>query len=197
VVLKYNKFKNILEECMRRATIRIIIFIAIIMVSNGTLAHITFSEQPGKKGLLMVFLDDEVTQSDVMALTKATGEMDKRYGSEWVILAKLNSRGGSITAALQIGRLLRNKRAMATVDASAVCLSSCVYILAGATNRAVDGHVGIHRPYEPDGKERSQTSQKKKYQGLEREIKMYLSEVNIPLRLYDDALYISPGALEF
>jgi len=144
------------------------------------------------QGGLTVLVEDEVTKDDAESLSAQAGLMEKKYG-KYLILANLNSNGGSVTAALQIGRILRRaKSSLATVGVDAVCLSSCVYILAGATNRAVDGKVGIHRPYEPDGKETSQTAQKEQYRKLGVAIKTYLAEVNIPLKLFEDQLYISP-----
>lgn len=58
----------------------------------------------------------------------------------------LNSRGGEVKAAIQIGHALRNARAAAYVFPEAECGSSCVFLLAGATQRTVEGAVAIHRP---------------------------------------------------
>jgi len=59
----------------------------------------------------------------------------------------INSGGGSIDAAIAIGRLLRNERA--SLDVTGVCFSACVLVLAGAVERNVGdaNKVGIHRPY--------------------------------------------------
>ena len=62
---------------------------------------------------------------------------------------ELNSPGGSVNAAIAIGRIVRNEEAGAFVDRGAVCLSSWVLILAGGSFRSFEGKVGIHRPYLP------------------------------------------------
>jgi len=102
-----------------------------------------------------------------------------------------------VSAALAIGRLLRKLDSIANVDKNAHCLSSCVYVLAGAPSRAVDGVVGIHRPFDPDDKVTSRTAQSEKYRKLGVEITAYLKEMNIPTRLYDDSLFISPERIKY
>lgn len=146
----------------------------------------------GENKLMIVFLTESITKGDAAVVVRKASEMQNRSGKGLRILAKLDSSGGSIEAALQIGRLLRRVGAMAVVEKDAVCMSSCVYVLAGAANRAVDGRVGIHRPYEPEGKELAESAQKAKYKKLGAEIKAYLEGMNIPARLYDDSLFISP-----
>ena len=48
---------------------------------------------------------------------------------------RLDSPGGSVSAAMEVGRLLRMNRMTAFVDPYASCLSACVLIYAGAVAR--------------------------------------------------------------
>lgn len=107
-------------------------------------------------------------------------------------MVNLNSTGGSVDAAIDIGRLLRQTDSMAVVYHDSKCFSACVYILAGAKRRAVDGEVGIHRPYDAVARLESERDQKEIYRSLENEVKKYLSEVNISTRLYDDSIFVAP-----
>lgn len=61
----------------------------------------------------------------------------------------LDSPGGSVTDALEIGRALRAGGFDTAMRTGAVCLSACPYILAGgATRRLEDGAlVGVHQHY--------------------------------------------------
>jgi ATP-dependent protease ClpP protease subunit len=62
----------------------------------------------------------------------------------------LDSSGGSVLAAMTIGRILRSNRMTASVDPYASCLSSCVLIYAGAVARFGYNplaRIGIHQPY--------------------------------------------------
>jgi len=156
------------------------------------LKHFTGNEP----GLVFIFVSKTITPQDYTDVAKTANLMQGRYGDRWIVIAKLNSTGGNVSAALKIGRFLRKKGAMANVDENAVCLSSCVYVLAGATYRAVDGIVGIHRPYEPNDGEISEDAQKTKYAKLGKEIISYLQAMNIPTRLYEDSLFISPDRIK-
>lgn len=150
----------------------------------------------GGPALLTLFVKKTVTPEDYANVAKTASLIQSRFHDQWVVLAKLDSTGGNVSAALKIGRFLRSKGAMAFIDEGAVCLSSCVYILAGATNRAVGGRVGIHRPYEPNDQEISAAAQKDKYKKMEKDIVAYLQEMNIPKRLYEDSLFISPDRIK-
>jgi len=61
---------------------------------------------------------------------------------------EIDSEGGEIFAAMEIGRLLRDADASIAVERGAVCNSACVFVLMGATRRSVarGARVGIHRP---------------------------------------------------
>lgn len=61
---------------------------------------------------------------------------------------ELDSRGGQVFAAMEIGRLLRREAVSSSVAKGASCVSACVFVLMGAPERSVaDGaHIGIHRP---------------------------------------------------
>ena len=61
----------------------------------------------------------------------------------------INSPGGSVVAAMEIGRMFRNDRAYIVVAPGDSCVSACVLILAGAVDRWLrkPARIGIHRPY--------------------------------------------------
>lgn len=111
------------------------------------------------------------------------------YGDRFAI----NSRGGSVPAAMAIGRLFRKYNASISVDG--ICLSSCVFVLAGAVDRYVGpDQVGIHRPYFGTSAGSSPTPEQvgKSYSALLQRIKEYLREMSISTRLADDMLAIEP-----
>ena len=59
----------------------------------------------------------------------------------------LNSDGGDVDEAIQMGRVIRAKGAVTRVWFKDSCLSSCVFVLAGGQMRIPLGKIGIHRPY--------------------------------------------------
>ena len=61
----------------------------------------------------------------------------------------LHSPGGSVAAALEIGRMIRERGLNTLMSADAACLSACPYILAGGVERRVSAlaWVGLHQSY--------------------------------------------------
>jgi hypothetical protein len=109
----------------------------------------------------------------------------------------LNSLGGNVAAAMEIGRMFRKERAW--LDVNGNCVSACVLVLAGAIDRSVSrGRVGIHRPYttriDPSW---SADRFKDAYRATLQQIRSYLREMNVSERLADDMLAIEPEKVRF
>jgi hypothetical protein len=127
----------------------------------------------------------KLTERVIPALTKPDG-------TRRILWVNLNSPGGSVETALRIGRFLRKHEAVVWVDENDTCISACVFVLAGGVARAVYGTVAIHRPFDPVSNETTTSGQRDWYRKLGTSIRAYLEEMNIPPRLYDDMLFISP-----
>jgi ATP-dependent protease ClpP protease subunit len=106
----------------------------------------------------------------------------------------INSRGGSVAAAMAIGRMFRREHAWLGVDG--VCISACVLILAGAVDRAA---VGIHRPFLVSSPQNPlKTEQvKQAYEYMLQDMRAYLREMNVSDRLADDMLAVEPQSVRF
>jgi hypothetical protein len=109
---------------------------------------------------------------------------------------RLDSIGGDVETALAMGRVLRRDRASAVVPDNAKCFSSCVFVLAGAMTRWVDGTVGIHRPHAPVDNATTASAQKQQYERLEKKVKPFLQAMNIPQELYDYMIRIPPDKVK-
>ena len=61
----------------------------------------------------------------------------------------LDSPGGSVMDALEIGRAVRNAGASTAIAADGICFSACPYVLAGGVTRDVprSARVGVHQHY--------------------------------------------------
>lgn len=176
------------------------LFFGVFLISFAQSVSAELEVIPDQKNAVFeVFITGKITEDDHEKLArfviKAVVGADI-HASQLRLLAKLNSTGGSIKSAMNIGRLLRETDSFAVVPQASKCFSACVYILAGAKRRAVDGEVGVHRPYEAEPRLESDVDQKAAYKSLELNIKNYLSEVNIPSRLYDDSIFISPEKIK-
>jgi hypothetical protein len=110
-----------------------------------------------------------------------------------LLSVELNSPGGSVDAAMKIGRILRKEGPIVDVKSGALCLSACVLILAGGTTRGLDGTIGIHRPYFPvPSGDVSVETIKSNYQQMLQSIRTYLKEMNVVEALADDMLRTNP-----
>jgi hypothetical protein len=67
--------------------------------------------------------------------------------SEYIRTVVLNSPGGSVTDALAMGRLIREKRFATEVEAGKYCVSSCPLMFAGGVDRRVGdkASIGVHQ----------------------------------------------------
>ena len=113
------------------------------------------------------------------------------YGNHYGI----NSPGGSVDAAMAIGRMLRKERAWILIPDRSVCASACVLVLAGAVDRHIAGaKVAIHRPYFETTPQKIMPSDKVRdtYQTMMAGIRAYLREMNVSERLANDMLAIEP-----
>jgi ATP-dependent protease ClpP protease subunit len=121
---------------------------------------------------------------------------EKKDGSSALQIVSLNSLGGSVTAAMAIGRILRKERLLATVPHSGVCYSACVLIFAGAVERLNAGKLGIHRPYlDVPQQEVSSGNVNELYQRMLQDIRSYFHEMNVSEQLADAMLRIEPDKI--
>jgi hypothetical protein len=67
--------------------------------------------------------------------------------SEYIRTVVLNSLGGSVTDALAMGRLIREKRLTTEVEAGKYCVSSCPLVFAGGVDRRAGERatIGVHQ----------------------------------------------------
>jgi len=70
----------------------------------------------------------------------------ERHG-EYIKTVVLNSPGGSVTDALAMGRLIRQKRFATEVEAGKYCVSSCPLVFAGGVDRRAGekATIGVHQ----------------------------------------------------
>jgi ATP-dependent protease ClpP protease subunit len=114
---------------------------------------------------------------------------------------RLDSPGGSVRAAMAIGRMLRKHRLTAVVRPGAICNSACVLIYAGAVVR--HGHfnsgvIGIHQPFfEMPGRPIDVDEIRKTYARMLEDIRSYFREMNVSEQLADEMLKTPPNAIRY
>jgi hypothetical protein len=118
---------------------------------------------------LTLFISGTITQSDAAALQALSEELDRAS-----FTVQLDSRGGDVSAATKIGRLIRKYEGVTFItspDLNAKCYSSCALIFIGGVLRLMDptSELGLHRPYLAASPQRRQE--------VEKEVPLMFSEV--------------------
>lgn len=107
-------------------------------------------------------------------------------GGQGKLVVWLDSRGGDIESAIEIGRVVRKHRMTVVVHQQAECSSSCVLILGAGVVRNAFGRVGIHRPYFGVVDSNAEYSEiRTKRDSMLRSIETYLREIDVPHSLID------------
>lgn len=162
-------------------------FISFSLYTITSFGGVSFTPKSGDY-VPQITITDEIRKEDLLNFM-TFAQMARADGLYQIIL---NSSGGDVETALSMGKVIRIDRASVSVPDGATCLSSCVFILASGVIRYVGGVVGIHRPFAIDDTDTDFKSQKRKYSKLEKDIKLYLKAMNIPVSLYDDMFRIPP-----
>lgn len=178
---------------------RLLALLSLFFITTGAFADIAIRELDFRSGkrAYQLQITGEIKSEDASRLLKHREMVLAETKMPPLYMALFDSPGGNVEASLKIGRVLRKSNALGQILKNSVCLSSCVYAFAGAPTRGVYGLIGIHRPYEPNDKQLSAEQQKAKYALLGKSIVGYLQEMNIPTRLYEDSLFISPEKVKY
>lgn len=113
------------------------------------------------------------------------------------IVVWLDSEGGDVDVALDMGRIIRREKGFVMVHFDSKCFSSCVFLLAAGVQRMTIGDVGIHRPYFSALSNADDVSVvRAKREAINKRIRAYFDEMDIPQGLLDLMLSIPPGEIK-
>jgi hypothetical protein len=151
-------------------------------------------------------ISGDIRQTAVSPLAAAFAEARRAAGSvthsgEPIVRVFVNSRGGEVLAAIQMGQLIRSQAAEVWVDKNAECSSACIFLLAGGVSRtAIPGaKLGIHRPFfrpeEFAGLSHEQSQEK--YSALAGGVKNYLAAMGVADTFYDAMIQIPSRKMEY
>ncbi|NUH64815.1 hypothetical protein HTT03_05805 [Sulfitobacter sp. S0837] len=89
-------------------------------------------------------LEGAITEGDAQRIAKQLADLSPQPQEIF-----LNSPGGSVQDALELGRYLRREGLNTALREGDVCYSACPYLLAGGASRRVPetGSVGVHQHY--------------------------------------------------
>jgi hypothetical protein len=147
-------------------------------------------------------IDGQVVTDVERLIAEATQCAVKRGGDSFIAntIVKLNSPGGSVHDAIELGRIFRKERLIADVSGGQ-CDSACVLVYAGAVvrlGRNTGGKIGIHQPYYEVPKDRFDADAfRREYTAMLNELRAYFREMNVAERLADEMLKTSPSEMRF
>jgi hypothetical protein len=153
-------------------------------------------------GIYDLRLSGKIEADDVRAFQNLIDTVHREAGAQHKQLEypmmQANSPGGSVDAAMAIGRIVRRESIGITVDPNDICASACVLIFAGAVLRSHAMNLGIHRPYlEAPSQQITETNVKQYYGAMLDRIRAYLHEMNVAEGLADAMLRIPPEEVHF
>jgi hypothetical protein len=169
---------------------RLLWFIAMTLIS-GTATCANISGVRGTNGATLQIKGDIQPGDERLVREHLSSTKPGAY-----VHAYVQSRGGDVHAAIEIGRLLRQHEARVSTD---LCMSSCVLVLIGGVERRVSNYskpgwgLGLHRPYFGALSPSLSSSEiAEKRQLLLAEVAAYIKDMNVSSRLLDFMEAIPP-----
>jgi hypothetical protein len=153
-----------------------------------------------KTGKLDILISGTITERDTKALQELSAELERD-----VFTVYLDSKGGEVLAAMQIGRLIRKNDGQVwigypmtvTHSSDAKCYSSCALIFIAGVWRFIDpfdGSLGLHRPYLASVPQSRQAVEKQVPLMLS-QVKQYVAEMGITDNFYQQMVNTEPSQM--
>lgn len=122
--------------------------IALLFIFHAVRAHsadISAIEDPSSN-VLMVLINGEIVEGDAAKFTSTIGSSDR-------VIVALQSPGGLVNEAIQIGANIRQRGFSTTALADTECMSACALIWVAGARRYMDENstIGVHAAYRIDG----------------------------------------------
>jgi hypothetical protein len=109
---------------------------------------------------------------------------------EYIKTVVLNSPGGSVADALEMGRLIRARGFATEVEPNRICVSSCPLIFVGGVKRVAGAHsiIGVHQVFAPDPAEAARHDTMSEAQRVSARCQRYLADMGVDLKMWVNAM---------
>lgn len=125
-----------------RLTSSILLIISYFFISSTSALEL---ETKFIKNTAMVYLRGELLPGDEMRFAKEVVRINEATSH---ILVHINSPGGSLVTAENLGRMIRDLGYTVFIEENGACASACFVVYALAISRsALSGELAVHRPY--------------------------------------------------
>jgi len=191
-----------------RGPLSLVIWIATIhcLLTVAARADVRILE---RSPLLTVFVSGTITEQDAKSFEALSPELERSPPR-----VKLDSIGGDVDAAMEIGRLVRKYEGFTSIEKeqssgdNANCYSSCALIFIAGVYRSImseGGQLGLHRPYLASAPQSRQAVEKQVPLMLS-QVRQYVTEMGVTDNFYQQmvntepsqvVVYGNPSAAEF
>ncbi len=180
----------------------LILFLTGSFLSSGVLADVAYlpakaawaSEIRSLRDAPHLLIYGEISAADADAMRSLIAQLQKAKPAQATPIVFLNSPGGDVLAAMRMGAMLREARAMVTVDNQDSCSSACIFVFAGGVERnAFPGsRLGLHRPaFDPAlFANLSALEAEKRYNELIARSRDYFRSFGVDEKLFSDMLRV-------
>ncbi len=155
----------------------------LISLSSNSFANVEFHKLGfhDSKGneYISLKITNSISEEDVAKFKQYVNRIHKEHFRLERDSIELDSKGGILFAAGDIGRVIRREHLSTYVSENSKCASSCVLILVSGVCRMALGDIRVHRPMEvpSDKNEHRLAEQDKKY------LLNYMNEMEVPPEL--------------
>jgi hypothetical protein len=143
------------------------------------------------ENFIQIVITGDITQRD---LTFFRESRLKDFETKQLTVS-LNSPGGDVLAAMEIGRFIRSVDGGTAIPDNARCYSSCALIFIAGVNRFNNGELGLHRPYFASAP-LSREQIEKQMPLMRSAVKKYVEEMGITDSFFERMFNTDPSDME-
>lgn len=203
-VQKRREVVSLIRRSQR--SVQLVLMCALILLSHSAAADVVVAHEDEARSPTFLLISGTITKADIHVVSNA---LSRQKASTPEVMVFLDSGGGDLDAAIEIGRLIHRKVSVAgttdkmsfvlgtTINAPAhrgspvYCASACVLILSAAQERLGGPRIGIHRPYSVRlGADDQDWVRSAAYASVASKLKDYLREMAMPVELFDEMMRV-------
>jgi hypothetical protein len=162
---------------------------AILACLTWTTAKADITQIERKDGNINIWIGGTITTRDADTFQRLEPQLASSK-----VQVYLNSPGGSVAAAIAIGRLVRKYDGTTTIPVPSKCYSSCALIFIAGVSRWNYGELGLHRPYFA-GAPQSREAVEKQVPLMLSTVKSYVTEMGITDNFYQQMVNTDPSKI--
>jgi len=174
------------------AKLWIILAVSILLFLVAPLTARADVSRPEDNGIYVtLWVTGTISEADAFQFELLSSKFEHK-----ILSIFLNSRGGDVTAAMKIGRIVRKYDGWTVINGDNKCYSSCALIYIAGVDRNINGRgeLGLHRPYfaaAPQSREAIQ----KQVPIMLTTLKNYVAEMGVTDNFYQSMINTEPSAI--